>query len=142
MTICRTTQRAGSNNPENPNKNVCALKVAQALGCADRVRYLHTWNDLKRAANKGGWSFRSRNSKVKGKTVGGARKALAAISQSSPYIKAYVIHVDGHVLLLDRDGNTLVDTAPRKADRRKIVNCYAAIDPLQWDIHKICQEYN
>ena len=144
MAICRQSQRGKSNNPDNPNQNICALRVAQAIGVADKVRYLHTFSDLKRAANKGGWAFRSRKSSIKTLTVGGCRKDLKKITEKenkyAPVVAGYVIHVQGHVLLLDEDGNTVVDTAPRKVDRRKILNCYALIRKDQENISKILSE--
>jgi len=117
--ICRKTQRAGSNNPANTNKNVCAYKVAQHLGVHNEVRYLHVINDTKRAIQKQ-YSMRSVKSMVKSNTVGGARKALNG-QQGATH---YVVHVDGHVLLLDNNGKTIVDTAPRKRDRRKLLGIW------------------
>ena len=38
------------------------------------------------------------------------------------HLIAYVIRVEGHVLMIDRNGKTLVDTAPRKRDRRKVLD--------------------
>jgi hypothetical protein len=144
MATCRQSQRSKSNNSNNPNKNICALKVAQAIGVADEVRYLHTWSDLKRAANKGGWAFRSRKSSIKTLTVGGCRKDLKKITEKenkyAPVVAGYVIHVEGHVLLLNEQGETVVDTAPRKVDRRKIVNCYALIRRTQENISKILSD--
>jgi hypothetical protein len=37
----------------------------------------------------------------------------------------YLLHVMGHVLLLNSKGETVVDTAPRKVDRRKVYNVVA-----------------
>jgi hypothetical protein len=130
-TIQRMKARATSNNPANPNKNVCALKVAQALYVADETRYLHTWEDLKRAIGKL-WSFRSVKSAVKlkdGGTVGSIRKALKAHAEASGECAGYVVMVEGHVLLLDMEGNTVVDTAPRQRDRRAVKEVYAVYAP-------------
>ncbi len=75
-----------SNNRENPNKNVCAMAVANALGVKDETRYLHTWGDLQRAIRKL-WSFRSVKSKlrvIRGRTtVGSVRKKLVQRSEGS-----------------------------------------------------------
>jgi hypothetical protein len=38
------------------------------------------------------------------------------------HLIAYVIRVEGHVLMIDRNGKTLVDTAPRKRDKRKVLD--------------------
>lgn len=137
MSICRSTKRAGSNNPANPNKNMCALAVAQALHVADEVRYLHTWGDMERAVRKL-WSMRSVASAVgltkQPKTVGAMRKKLVDVAEKNPRLAHYVIHVDGHVLLINRDGTTSVDTAPRKRDRRKVLSVYGVyVDPKKVD---------
>ena len=118
ITRARGNKIADSNNPTNRNKNVCAMHVAAALGVNHRVIFLHTFADLLRAARKR-FSARSVRSKVKGDTVGAVRPSLADIGAL-----AYIVVVDGHVLLLDADGKTHTDTAPVKRDRRKIVAIY------------------
>lgn len=98
----------------------CALAVANALGVAGNVRYLHNLDDTLRAVRTA-YSVRSRLSAVGGlgKTVGAIRAKLA--QQGARY---YIVHVQGHVLLLGADGSTLIDTNPRKHDRRKIRYIY------------------
>lgn len=115
----RQAHKANSNNSRNPNQNVCAQRVAQALGVADQVRYLHTIEDMKRAVQKR-YSMRSVATAVKSKTVGGARKNMPKV-KGALY---FVVHVPGHVLLLDHNGKTIVDTAPRKRDRRQMYGVY------------------
>ena len=114
-TINRSSARETSNNTANANKNVCALMVATALNVQDEVRYLHVIGDLKRAISSK-YSLRSVKSMVKSATVGGARKNLDGQNGAI----AYMVWVDGHVLLLGADGATIVDTAPRQRDRRSI----------------------
>tara|TARA_R110000737_G_scaffold227314_3_gene241655 strand:+ start:1687 stop:2226 length:540 start_codon:yes stop_codon:yes gene_type:complete len=66
----RAKRKRYSNNSENPNQNVCANRVAIALGVADKVKYLHNLPDLLRATRKK-YNVRSRSSlwatKFKGK---------------------------------------------------------------------------
>jgi len=114
----RQQQRETSNNAEDPNKNICALKVAQALGVDHTQRYFHTIEDVKRAAGRR-FSVRSVKSYVKSNTAGGARKAMPSIGAV-----AFIVWVPGHVLLMSADGKTIVDTAPRKADRRKLLGVW------------------
>jgi len=115
----RERSRSQSNNRENPNKNLCVLAVAKALGVADKVHYLHTIDDLTRALRTR-FSVRSRKSSLpKNATVGKAR--LKAPEFGAKY---YVALVPGHVILLGRDGKTLIDTDPRKVDRRKVLRFY------------------
>lgn len=118
MMSYREQMRAESNNAQNSNKNVCALKVAEALGVSQSQRYFHNIEDVKRAAGKR-FSVRSVKSAVKSNTAGGARKAMKDI----PAV-AFIVWVPGHVLLMDADGKTLVDTAPRKSDRRKLLGVW------------------
>lgn len=39
----------------------------------------------------------------------------------------YVIMVKGHVLLMNHKGDVIVDTSPRKADRREVLEFYGVI---------------
>jgi len=113
MTLLRKFLIKDSNNSVNPNKNVCVYHVANALGVAAKVRYLHLMDDLIRAARTI-YTVRSRKSSVKGNTVGKIRRQLSALGA-----RYYIVGVPGHVLLLDSQGNTIVDTASRKRDKRK-----------------------
>jgi hypothetical protein len=125
----RQLWKANSNNWRNPNKNLCGLAVAKACHVADKVRYLHTLSDLKRALRHY-YSVRSimwcvnkatRNGKAS-KTVGGVRAALKKQLQSDDNLMGIVISVKGHVLLLGKDGQTIVDTDPRDRDRRPVLS--------------------
>jgi hypothetical protein len=118
----RARQRAKSNNSNNTNKNICALKVAQALGVHDDTRYLHNVNDIVYAARKA-YTVRSRGSNVKGKTVGASRAKLIDLAAKHNTV-GFLVMVAGHVLLIDKEGRTVVDTDPRKRDKRKITHCY------------------
>ena len=124
--IKRDYLRNRSNNTRNRNKNVCGLAVASALGVQNATRYLHTWGDLQRAIRTT-WSFRSVKSALRvtcGETsVGAMRKAIRKHDADTSLV-SYVVHVQGHVLMLQRDGETLVDTDPRKRDCRKVLAVY------------------
>ena len=48
----REDAKGRSNNYKNPNKNMCVLAVAEALHCADKVKYLHCHSDLVVALNQ------------------------------------------------------------------------------------------
>jgi hypothetical protein len=135
MTLNRQNLKDRSNNKENPNKNWCGLTVANALGVAHATRYLHTWSDLARAIRTC-WSFRSVKTTLKVKpyqtTVGAVRvrikrKGVNKSSMSDP--TAYVVMVDHHVLMLDQQGNTIIDTDPRERDARKIHKIYGVYFP-------------
>jgi hypothetical protein len=116
----RQALRNNSNNSDNPNKNLCGYAVARALGVEEATRYIHTISDLQRAI-RSMWSLRSVKTKMGVKagctTVGAIRKRIAAKGEAL----AYLVHVEGHVILLDKDGSTAVDTAPVQRDRRKVL---------------------
>lgn len=121
MKISREQRRETSNNLNNPDKNVCALAVAKFFRVEDNVRYLHTVCDLQRAMRSSSeFHMRSRNSGIKGKTIGAVRKKL--FDKIGAYY--YIAVVERHVLVLDHEGNTLIDTDPRKRDARKIVKFF------------------
>lgn len=106
----------------------CATAALEFFGVVgvtwnERTRQ-NVWADTLRRA---GYSVRSRASKL-GKrtaTVGAARNKIADIASAEPAIIAFIARVDGHVLVIGRDGQTLVDTAPRKTDRRKLLGLFA-----------------
>ena len=124
--IKRDIHRAKSNNSRNRNKNVCGLAVATALGVQNATRYLHTWGDLQRAIRTT-WSFRSVKSALRVKpnetSVGAMRKAIRNHNPEGTLL-SYVVMVEGHVLMLNNDGTTAIDTAPRKRDCRKVKAVY------------------
>ena len=86
----------------------------------------NVWDNTLRRA---GYSVRSRMSKLSKKegTVGAARGKLAAVAESEAEIIAFVVRVEGHVLVVGRDGQTLVDTDPRSQDRRKVKGVLAVM---------------
>ena len=127
----RNALRARSNNTSNTNKNVCGLAVATALGVGGATRYLHTRGDMKYAVRtkyscRSVWSaLRAKDNKT---TVAAARKAMA--QHDAHGLLAYIVFVDAHVLLLSHTGGVLVDTDPRKVDRRKVREVYGVYAKL------------
>ncbi len=115
------------------------MTVLMKTGCATAtLQYfgVHgvTWNNRTKknvwpdTLRRNGYSVRSRKSKIKkNASVGAIRKTLEKIATEEPNITAFVVRVHGHVLVLDRNGNTVVDTDPRKADRRKVLGLLAII---------------
>lgn len=137
----REIAKARSNNEENPNQNACGLAIAKALNVHNNSRYLHTLEDLVRASRKR-WLVRSCKSSVRGNTVGAIRKNLENVDGF-----AFIAHVENHVLLLDSKGNTIVDTAPRKKDKRKVLHLFrvdlpAHLKPHQRKCNRLIQTLN
>ena len=56
-------------------------------------------------------------------TVGAIRSKIRALKD--PDDTLYLVRVEGHVLLLDRAGNTIVDTDRRVRDKRKVLRVHA-----------------
>ena len=124
MTPIRQYLIANSNGADK-NKNVCALFAARLFRVHDRVRYLHTIDDLLRAIRKE-YTTSTVTRKVRGKTVGSVRKTLSELSKQG-HGKFWVVRVKGHVIVLDSKGRTIVDTCPVKRDTREITHCHGVI---------------
>ena len=127
----RIKQIAESNNAKNRNKNICALAVAKILGVDGATRYLHTWTDLSRAI-RWMWSFRSVKSKVgykRGDTVGKIRAKLKKNYGKDPKLYLYVAMTPEHVIVLGPQGQTVIDTAPKKRDVRPVLKLYGVYAP-------------
>lgn len=112
-------------------KTICVTAVLTALGVpAESFHYTGTVADNRRNAilNRHGFACRSRLSKLgKNATIGQARKKLARLNEG-PAVKYMVCVCYGstaHLMLLNNEGKTVVDTAPRKADKRRIYSVYA-----------------
>ena len=120
--------------------NLTTNKVHHHTPCASSVLDFFgvrgvTWNDRTKTnvwdntLRRAGFSVRSRTSKMgKNPTVGGSREKIRKIAENEPDIVAFVARIQGHVLIIDRNGDTIVDTAPRKRDRRKLLKLVAIID--------------
>jgi hypothetical protein len=114
----RHLARVGSNNPRDRNRNLCCLKIAEALGVSESARYLHSWVDLLRAVRTQ-YTARSWLRSVRTTTLGAIRPQLRDLGD-----KYYLILVPGHVLLLGSAGQILVDTAPGEGDQREVQKLY------------------
>ena len=126
----REVHRQGSNNKENPNQNICAYAVACAGGVEDSVKYLHTIDDLKRAYQSR-FSLASRLSMFGGRNASVAKaKAMMRelpnpLNSRGSECRGYLVWIEGHIILTDCNGNVIVDTDPRKSDRRKVQGIWA-----------------
>lgn len=110
-------------------KTVCVTACLTALGVPlDGFHYTGSVSDNRRESilRRHGYAVRSRMSKLgKNPTTGTARKAIRE-KMDDPKGTMYLVIVYSrsgawsHAILLDQDGNTVVDTDPRKVDRRKV----------------------
>jgi hypothetical protein len=108
-------------------KTICVTAVLTALGVPINS-FHYTWNGKRNCwdsvLRRHGYAVRSRRSKLpKRCSVGQARTRIANLDD--PAGTLYIIKVEGHILLLDSDGKTVVDTAPRKRDRRQVIELKA-----------------
>jgi len=96
---------------------------------SDEFKYSQYTKDVVAVLRRKGWSVRSRLSSLpKRVSVGRACERLAKISHDEYHLDkrlpVYLIQVAGHVLLVNALGTTLVDTDPRKRDRRPVQKIY------------------
>jgi hypothetical protein len=111
------------------SKTVCVTACLTALGIpVDGFNYTGTLNkpNYLSILNRFGFTARSRKSKMpKGLTIGACRKAITKLGEDVVYF--VVVRGNGycHAILLDGNGVTRVDTAPRKLDKRKVYSIHA-----------------
>ena len=112
-------------------KTVCVSNVLGFLGIP--LDFYHSTSTYKNphayrnVVRRFGYGVRSRKSRIsKNATVGSVRKELAKMAETVNVV-AYMVVVRGHLMLLSTNGDTIVDTAPRKRDRRKIYAIHAII---------------
>lgn len=112
-------------------KGVCVSACLGYFGI-EPTMYKFTWskrrgNDSAKAIfRRFGYAVRSRKSAfIKGtKTVAAVRTAIAQYEDYTEDVMYYV-QVSGHVLLINAQGQTVVDTDPRKVDRRRVLDVSA-----------------
>jgi hypothetical protein len=114
-------------------KTVCVSAALAYFGITPDMYTVTSTNKNVRAYHgilrRYGLGVRSRKSATsKAKSVGQLRKLLPMIAKKeTETVLGYLVAVPGHVLVLDANGTTVVDTAPRKRDSRSIVQVHAII---------------
>lgn len=130
MTANRRALIEDSNNPDNPNYNVCGLEVCKALDVESRVRYIHTLDDIFRAIQKK-YSMRDLTPSFQNMPISKVRRTLRreyAHEEPIAFLVYLFSNTDYHVLLLDENGKTLVDTDPAEGyDPRQIMFIHAIL---------------
>ena len=113
-------------------KTVCVTACLTALGVPVNAYHYTGYNtDCNRREailRRHGYAVRSRLSALgKKKTVGNARKVIQRLNDPAGtfYLVIVTANKKGHALLLNDKGETVVDTAPRKMDKRRIVSIKA-----------------
>ena len=109
----------------NRFKSICTSTVLQHFGIyRSEYRYSQLPGDVESILRRKGYSVRSRKSQAGKVSVGGLRQKIKAGKIDLANCRRILVRVKGHVLLLDREGNTVVDTDPRKVDRRPVLGVY------------------
>jgi len=107
-------------------KTVCTGAVLGFFGIsASKFRYCMCTTDVKRIFRNNGFAVRSRLSKFKkAKTIGQLRREICEKADEGRVVWSSV-GVPGHALLLNNNGEPVVDTDPRQRDARRIVHVSA-----------------
>jgi len=102
-------------------KTACTSACLTYFGIdQDQYRYSQFLSDMLSILRRKGFNCRSRKSSIKpGSTIGSVRGQLKKLGYG-----IYLVNVSGHVLLMDQNGKTIIDTDPRKRDRRRIIKIY------------------
>ncbi len=113
-------------------KTVCTSAVLAHLGI-DASAYHYSGLHEQRAGvlRRNGYAVRSRASTIgrKGRTMGTLRAAILAHAGKDPAGTVYMVRLryggKRHAILVDSQGRTVVDTDPRKVDRRAVASVHA-----------------
>jgi hypothetical protein len=114
--------------PSGSMKTVCVTACLTALGIpVDAFQSTSTRKNVTAyhgVIRRHGFALRSRKSSIpRNASVGRARRAIASFND--PIGTVYIVRVQGHLLLVDDRGATIVDTSPRQRDRRQVVEIHA-----------------
>ena len=116
-------------HPSGKVKTICVTAYLTAIGVP--LDSFQVTGSIKKhhylsLINKIGLCARIRKSKMhKGMTIGVCRKGIKKLSENAVYF--VIVQGNGycHAMLLDNDGSTIVDTSPRKKDKRKVHSIHA-----------------
>lgn len=109
-------------------KTICVSSVLFALGIEPN-KYHSTstpknTNNYENIIRRHGFALRSRKSQIKpDSTVGSIRAKIKKFNDSEDTV--YLIRLRDHVLLLNKNGDTIADTDRRKRDKRQVVKIHA-----------------
>ncbi len=117
-------QLAADCNQADPYRTVCTGAVLELFGIEkESYRFAQTVQDVVRLLRKRGISVRSRKSAA-GKATASVGQLRAAIKSGKLGTGFFLVRVPSHAMLLDANGRTVVDTAPRARDRRRVTHVY------------------
>ena len=115
-------------------KTVCTTTVLGALGISPTTyHYSGFIPQIQGILRRNGYAVRSRASHTKAASTVGALRGIIAKNTTKwgdPSGTHYAVVVrcgngGAHIILMNREGKTLVDTAPVKRDRRRILKVMA-----------------
>lgn len=106
-------------------KTVCTSAVLAAFGIdISNYHYSDSRYDVCRILRRNGWSVRSRKSSIPRNASMGKLRAWLFKNGEYELGARYYVGVPGHAILLSAAGETIVDTSPRRNDRRRIKHIF------------------
>ena len=117
----RTEELKHSSDPNDPNKSVCCKAVTDYFKTTKLTKYLHTSGDIVVSIAKK-HNVEDKDKLVAGLTVEQARENFKWNSKREKNkVKGYFITVEKHAMLLDANGETIVDTDPQDGEDNRII---------------------
>lgn len=117
----REEEKRFSSNPFDPNKSICCSAITDYFKTTKLCTYLHNSGDIVFSIAKK-HNVVDKDLLVKGLTVEEAREVMELNSlKENTKVKGYFISVKDHAMLLDENGNTIVDTDEQEGDDNRII---------------------
>ena len=117
------------------SKTVCVTACLTSFGIdVSSFNYTgHLYDQTRvKILNRNGYSCRSRLSAVGGEntSIGKVREKIRQLNDRADtrYLVCMCYGDSCHAIVMDKNGETIVDTAPRKMDRRRVMTIHAVID--------------
>jgi hypothetical protein len=109
-------------------KTICVSSVLFALGIEPNKYHSTSTpkniNNYESIIRRHGFALRSRKSQIKPySTVGSIRAKIKKFDD--PGNAVYLIRLKDHVLLLNKNGDTIADTDKKQRDKRRIIKIHA-----------------
>ena len=105
------------------SKNVCTGAVLQFFGIGrNEYHYAEDADTVKQVLRRKGYSVRSRMSafRIRDRVTSIGKLRIALRKYDGSKRNFYYVGVQGHAMVLNGEGRTIVDTAPRKRNTRKV----------------------
>jgi hypothetical protein len=119
--LVRAARIEAEDERQNGLRTTCTSAALNYFG-VNNHRYSQTMGDCVNLLRRAGYKVRSRTSALgRNAKVCDVKKRLEKVSNRKG---CFLVFVKGHVLVQNSLGITVVDTDPRKVDRRKVTKIY------------------